>query len=75
MVLFEEDKATCRVLDEHPNTKQRRLSFRVTTTSTVQQFLEQVSTQFTYEKFELTLETKNVSRRIMRRTDTKRFVF
>lgn len=61
MVYLEDDKATCRVLDNHPNPKQRKLSFLVSPDSTVQQFLQQVATQFTYDKFELTFDTKNVS--------------
>lgn len=62
MVYLEENKATCRVLDQHPNTTQRRLSFIVSpATLSVKQFLEQVATQFTYDKFELVFESKNVS--------------
>lgn len=60
-MVLEESKVTCRILDQHPNTTQRRLSFRVSATSTVKQFIEQVSTQFTYDKFELILETTKVS--------------
>lgn len=62
MVYLEENKATCRVLDQHPNATQRRLSFLVNpANTTVKQFLEQVSTQFTYDKYDLIFETKNVS--------------
>jgi hypothetical protein len=63
MVYLEENRATCRVLDQHPNTSQRKFSFLVSpATTSVKQFLEQVSTQFTYDKFDLIFETKNVSR-------------
>ena len=61
MVYFEENKATCRILDQHSNATQKKLSFLVSTTKTVKEFLEQVSTQFSYEKFELVFEAKNVS--------------
>lgn len=65
MVYLEEAKATCRVLDQHPNPAQRKLSFLVAPdTTTVKQFLEQVSTQFIYDNFELILETKNVRQEI-----------
>lgn len=61
MVYLERNKATCRVLDQHPNTTQKRLSFLVSPASTtVKQLLEQVATQFTYDKFELIFEAKNV---------------
>lgn len=64
MVYLDENKATCRIVDQHPNPAQRKLSFVVSPeTTTVKQFLEQVSTQFTYENFELILETKNVRQR------------
>lgn len=62
MVYFEENKATCRILDRHPNTAQKKLSFLVSPTKTVQEFLEQVATQFTYDKFDLILEATNVSK-------------
>lgn len=61
MVYLDENKATCRILDQHPNTTQRKLSFLVNPAKTVSEFLEQVSTQFTYDKFELILEATNVS--------------
>lgn len=61
MVYLDDDKATCRVLDHHPNPSQRKLSFLVAPGSTtVKQFLDQIATQFAYDKFELTFETKNV---------------
>lgn len=60
-MVLEENKATCRVLDKHPNTTQSRLSFRVNPASTVKQLIEQVSTQFTYDKFELIVQTTKVS--------------
>ena len=63
MVYFEENKATCRILDQHPNATQKKLSFLVSPSKTVQEFLDQVSTQFSYKKFELIFEAKNVSRR------------
>lgn len=62
MVYLDASKAIFRVLDQHPNPTQRKLSFIVSpSTTSVKQFLEQVATQFTYDKFELILETKNVS--------------
>lgn len=62
MVYLDEAKATCRVLDEHPDTKQRKLSFLVrASTTSVHQLLAQVSTQYAYDKFDLIFETKNVS--------------
>lgn len=68
MVYLDASKATCRVLDQHPNPTQRKLSFLVSpSTTSVKQFLEQVATQFTYDKFELILETKNVSQLNSRR--------
>jgi hypothetical protein len=61
MVYLDENKATCRILDQHPNTTQKKLSFLVTPTKSVSEFLEQVATQFTYDNYELILEAKNVS--------------
>jgi len=61
MVYLDEDKAVCRILDQHPNTTQKRLTFLVSPTSTAQQFLDQVSTQFTYDKFDLIIEISKVS--------------
>jgi hypothetical protein len=61
MAYLDENKAICRVLDQHPNTTQKRLSFLVNPTLSVKEFIEQVSTQYSYEKFELTLEVNNVN--------------
>lgn len=63
MVYLDESRAICRVLDQHPNTTQKRLSFLVSPTLTAKEFIEQVSTQYSYEKFELVLEVNNVSLR------------
>lgn len=61
MVYTDESRAVCRVLDQHPNTTQKRLSFLVSPTLTAKEFIEQVSTQYSYEKFDLVLEINNVS--------------
>lgn len=61
MVFLDEGKAVCRILDQHENTSQKRLSFLVHPTITVKEFFEQVSTQYSYDKFDLILECKNVS--------------
>ncbi|CRK93812.1 CLUMA_CG007339, isoform A [Clunio marinus] len=62
MVYLQEGKATCRIIDQHPNTTQKRFSFVINPTSTtVKQFLDQIVTQFTYEKFDLIFETKNTN--------------
>jgi hypothetical protein len=61
MVYLDESKAVCSILDQHPNTTQKRLSFLVNPTLTAKEFIEQVSTQYTYEKFDLVLEVNNVS--------------
>lgn len=61
MVYLDENKAVCRILDQHPNTTQKRLSFLVSPTLTAKEFIHQVSTQYTYEKFDLVLEDKDVS--------------
>ena len=62
MVYLDENKAVCRILDQHPNTTQKRLSFLVSPTLTAKQFIQQVSTQYSYEKFDLVLEYNKVSK-------------
>lgn len=58
---LDENKAICRILDQHPKTTQKKLSFLVNPTLTGKEFIEQVSTQYTYDTFDLVLETNNVS--------------
>ena len=61
MVYLEEGKATCRVLDQHPFPEQKKISFLVDPNiTTIAQFYSQVATQFSYERFDLTFEIKNV---------------
>lgn len=61
MVYLDENKAVCRILDQHQNTTQKRLSFLVSPKLTAREFIQQVSTQYTYERFDLVLAEKNVS--------------
>ena len=59
-MLFDENKTICCVLDQHPKPAQKKLSFLVNPTLTGKEFIEQVSTQYTYEKFDLIVEHNNV---------------
>lgn len=60
----DDQKATCRVIDQHPDTKQKKISFLVSPATTVTSFIQQVATQYSgYSQFELTLESQNVSNR------------
>lgn len=60
----DDQKATCRVIDQHPDTKQKKISFLVSPATTVTSFIQQVATQYSgYSQFELTLESQNVSKR------------
>lgn len=68
-MFFDENKAICRVLDQHPKTEQKKLSFLVNPTLTGKEFIEQVSTQYTYEKFDLVLENNNVSQHEERKSE------
>lgn len=61
MVYLDENKAVCRILDQHPDTKQKRLTFLVSPALTTKEFIQQVSTQYSYEKFDLVLVDNNVS--------------
>ncbi|CAH1708005.1 unnamed protein product [Chironomus riparius] len=61
MVYLDENKAVCRILDQHPNTTQKRLSFLVSPTLTAKEFIQQVSTQYSYEKFDLVLEYNKIN--------------
>lgn len=60
IVYFDDNKAICRVLDQHPKTTQKKLSFLVNPTLTGKEFIKQVSTQYTYDNFDLVLEHNNV---------------
>lgn len=62
MVSLDEKKATCRVIDQHPDTKQKKFSFLVSPATSVESFIQQVSTQYSgYKQYEIVLESRNVS--------------
>lgn len=55
--LIEEDKAICKILDITPNSTQKNYSLVVRQSYTVQQLIDDISTQYNYKTFDITLQS------------------
>ncbi|CAO1302522.1 unnamed protein product [Diamesa serratosioi] len=54
---LEEDKAICKILDVTPNSAQKNYSLVVRQSYTVKQLIDDISTQYNYKSFEITLQS------------------